>query len=240
MSVINKPRLPHVHVPLVGEDSNALAIIGRARLAMRRAGIDEATREEYCEEATSDDYDHLLATTMSWFSVTPVPGVVLASPRTPLGAQARFMTAVDAINQAGVRFVFNVDTDCRCCVVESDLGIESKDVPYAWTHGGPVDEVHWDESGDPYTLELEPECECDNGEEWDEEIEESSYYEYTCDLCSGHWRPDSYPASSLYVNHGPDLSVPTLVTQVFRDHGFQVEWDGSLTSCVEVHFAEAI
>jgi hypothetical protein len=53
---------------LVGEDGNAFNILGRARQALRLAGRgDEWTT--FKTEATSADYDHLLATVMKWFEV---------------------------------------------------------------------------------------------------------------------------------------------------------------------------
>ena len=57
-----------INVPLVGEDGNAFAILGRVKRIMRRAGIDDQW-EEFHKEATASDYDHLLMTVMRWFSV---------------------------------------------------------------------------------------------------------------------------------------------------------------------------
>jgi hypothetical protein len=64
-------RAPNVDRPvlvLVGEDGNAFNILGRARQALRLAGRgdDWAAFEA---EATSGDYDQLLATVMDWFEV---------------------------------------------------------------------------------------------------------------------------------------------------------------------------
>jgi hypothetical protein len=59
-----------VDLPLVGEDGNAFAIMGRAASAMRRAGFTSEEREEYQTEAMSGDYDHLLQTTMSYFDTS--------------------------------------------------------------------------------------------------------------------------------------------------------------------------
>jgi len=52
-----------VEVKLIGEDGNAFLILGSVEKAMRRAGIDQETRDLYNEQATSGDYDHLLAVT---------------------------------------------------------------------------------------------------------------------------------------------------------------------------------
>lgn len=62
------PKYPDVKVQLVGNDGNAFAILGRVRSALKRAGHAEAV-EEYTKEATSGDYDNLLAVTMDYVDV---------------------------------------------------------------------------------------------------------------------------------------------------------------------------
>jgi hypothetical protein len=53
---------------LIGQDGNAFNVLGKARRALRQAGRgDEWMTFE--AEATSGDYDHLLATAMDWFDV---------------------------------------------------------------------------------------------------------------------------------------------------------------------------
>lgn len=59
-------KYPEVNVPLVGEDGNAFAILGRVQKAMRRAGVPKEELDAYFAEATSGDYDHLLRVTMEW------------------------------------------------------------------------------------------------------------------------------------------------------------------------------
>ena len=56
----------NVYVKLVGEDGNAFAIMGRVIKAMRDGGVDPKIIQEYRDEATSGDYDHLLAITMDY------------------------------------------------------------------------------------------------------------------------------------------------------------------------------
>jgi hypothetical protein len=53
----------------VGEDGNAFAILGRVIRAMQRAGLTDEEVAEFRREATSGDYDHLLATAMRWVDV---------------------------------------------------------------------------------------------------------------------------------------------------------------------------
>lgn len=54
-------RFPDVVVKLVGEDGNAFSILGRVSKALKRAGYADGAKE-FMAEATSGDYDHLLAT----------------------------------------------------------------------------------------------------------------------------------------------------------------------------------
>jgi hypothetical protein len=67
------PKYPDIVVPMLGEDGNAFAVMGRAKRAIQRSGLDREERkrvlDEYMAEAMSGDYDHLLATTMDYFEV---------------------------------------------------------------------------------------------------------------------------------------------------------------------------
>ena len=63
MGNTSKPKLK-----LIGEDGNAFSILGRAKRALVEAGREDEV-QEYMEEATSGDYDHLLQVTMRWFEV---------------------------------------------------------------------------------------------------------------------------------------------------------------------------
>ena len=65
---VTEAKYPQINVQLVGLDGNAFSILGRAQKAAKRAGLDKAEIEKYVDEATSGDYDHLLLTTMNWFS----------------------------------------------------------------------------------------------------------------------------------------------------------------------------
>lgn len=59
-------RFPEVNVPLVGEDGNAFAILGRTKKALERGGATPEEVDEFMAEAKSGDYDHLLQTVMAW------------------------------------------------------------------------------------------------------------------------------------------------------------------------------
>jgi hypothetical protein len=66
----NEVKYPDVHVKLTGKDGNAFATLGRVRGALRNAGVPMGEIEEFMPEATSDDYDQLLATCMRWVDVS--------------------------------------------------------------------------------------------------------------------------------------------------------------------------
>jgi hypothetical protein len=57
---------PDITVRLVGEDGNAFAILGRVTRAMRRSKLPKAEIDAFMKEATSGDYNKLLATCMRW------------------------------------------------------------------------------------------------------------------------------------------------------------------------------
>lgn len=63
-----KPRYPEINVPMVGEDGNAFAILARVKQIMARNDM-TGLYDEFRAEATSGDYDNLLATVMRWFMV---------------------------------------------------------------------------------------------------------------------------------------------------------------------------
>ena len=62
------PKVDRLVLTLIGEDGNAFAILGKARRALLLAGRDDEWGA-FQAEATSADYDHLLATVMRWFEV---------------------------------------------------------------------------------------------------------------------------------------------------------------------------
>ena len=57
-------------VPLSKNDGNAYAILALVRRALKRAGADDQTLQQFYEEATQGDYDHLLSTILKWVDVT--------------------------------------------------------------------------------------------------------------------------------------------------------------------------
>lgn len=66
---IDAPKYPEIEVRLVGEDGNAVAIMGRVSNAMRKAGVSQEEINAYLDESMSGDYDNLLRTAVKWVSV---------------------------------------------------------------------------------------------------------------------------------------------------------------------------
>jgi hypothetical protein len=63
-------KYPSVLVPMTGEDGNALFIIGRVAMALKRAGVSPDEIVEFRAEAMSGDYDNVIQTVMRWVSVS--------------------------------------------------------------------------------------------------------------------------------------------------------------------------
>ena len=57
-------------VKLVGEEGNAFAIMGRVQRALKQAGADKEYIDQYLNEATSGNYDHLLQVTIEYADVS--------------------------------------------------------------------------------------------------------------------------------------------------------------------------
>ncbi len=55
-----------VKLEMVGLDGNAFSILGRARKALKQAGMSDQV-DEFHKEATDGDFDHLLQTCIKWF-----------------------------------------------------------------------------------------------------------------------------------------------------------------------------
>jgi len=56
-------------VKLTGHDGNAFAIMGRVKKALRHNGADKEYIDRYLNEATSGDYNNLLAVCMNYVDV---------------------------------------------------------------------------------------------------------------------------------------------------------------------------
>ena len=63
------PKHPDIKVKLVGTDGNAFSVLSRVRRAMKAAGLPQEEIEAFTKEATSGNYDNLLATCMKWVTV---------------------------------------------------------------------------------------------------------------------------------------------------------------------------
>ena len=65
-----KPKYPNVEVQLSNEDGNAFLIMGRVIRALRKGGATPEEIKWFQNEATSGDYEHLLATCAVWVVVS--------------------------------------------------------------------------------------------------------------------------------------------------------------------------
>ena len=74
-----KPKLK-----LIGADGNAFNLLGLARRDAKRAGWPQAKIDEFFQEATSGDYDHLLQTCMKYFDVESADSKATGGPTTAL------------------------------------------------------------------------------------------------------------------------------------------------------------
>lgn len=66
----SSPRYPEVVCKLVGENGNAFNLLAIVGSGLYRAGVPQEDRDRFTREATSGNYDHLLATCMKWVTVT--------------------------------------------------------------------------------------------------------------------------------------------------------------------------
>ena len=62
-------KYPNITVTLVGVDGNAFSILGEVRKALRKGGVPAEQVKEFMMEATSGNYDHLLATVAEWVNM---------------------------------------------------------------------------------------------------------------------------------------------------------------------------
>ncbi len=62
-------KYPDIQVPLIGEDGNAFAIMGRVQRHLKENGVPKEEIEQYLKESQSGDYDNLLATTARWVTI---------------------------------------------------------------------------------------------------------------------------------------------------------------------------
>jgi hypothetical protein len=63
------PKYPNITAKLIGQDGNAYAIIGTVQRELRRGGVSSDEINEFVTEATSGDYDNVIATAVRWVKV---------------------------------------------------------------------------------------------------------------------------------------------------------------------------
>ncbi len=72
MEEITPKLTSHIKVKLTEIDSNAFVILSECRKQLRKSGLENWNTiwSTIHEEATSGDYDNLVATAMKWFDVS--------------------------------------------------------------------------------------------------------------------------------------------------------------------------
>lgn len=66
---MNEIKHPEITVKIIMADGNAFNILGICTRAMRQAHLSQNEIDQFMQEATSGNYDHLLAVVMAWFDV---------------------------------------------------------------------------------------------------------------------------------------------------------------------------
>ncbi len=62
-------KYPDITVNIIGQNGNAFCILGICKRVMEHAKLPQTEIDAFMTEAMSGDYDHLLATVVSWFEV---------------------------------------------------------------------------------------------------------------------------------------------------------------------------
>ena len=62
-------RYPAVQVPLIGRDSNALAVVAAVSRALEQAGVRQEEITNFYDEALTGDYNTVLQTALRWITV---------------------------------------------------------------------------------------------------------------------------------------------------------------------------
>ena len=119
--------------------------------------------------------------------------------------QTMFDLAVKTIRSYGIKVRRNVQSCCRGCVTPNQLGVKSSNHPIIWHFGGQGDAFTWDMHG-------------------------NAVYRHGDRFTKGQ------PVDTIYFNWS-NLSdeQARAVVAVFRNHGFDAEWDGNDMRCIQVH-----
>jgi hypothetical protein len=241
MTEIIKP-----YVPLLGEDGNATAIVGRTRTALRRAGNSQEVVDGYVEEALSGSYDHVLATTLSYTTQEPPPP--------PPGDAEALEQALLSLKDIGIDARPNF-LCCGSCAVSAIASESGEDADFAYWH------AQDDEGAFPWEEEVEScygcggtgdvDCEDCHGDGEYEDGEECESCDGTgnryCDFCDGNGetreeateRSGSDLIGDLYIGYGGKdeeraKEVGQYVVAAIEAVGYTTEWDGDSMTRIKV------
>lgn len=123
--------------------------------------------------------------------------------------QQAFKNVGKELRKQGVQFRMNVMECCRGCISHEKLNLKNEDQPYGFTYGGQGGRITWNS-------------------------EDQVVYADSLTKKYRYGRPrNGELVDAVYVNHGNGSAEK--IAQAFRDGGFEVEWDGTDGSCVEIH-----
>lgn len=120
--------------------------------------------------------------------------------------ERRFKAAVRDLRRAGVKWHTNVKKCCRSCVTGQELGLTG-DNDLTTKYG-------WTYGSQGCNIR------------WDAQGQPEK------EMSRSRWEIPSHDPISVYAYHGNGAGQ--LIADTFRQHGFQVDWDGSDVKAVEV------
>lgn len=125
--------------------------------------------------------------------------------------EERYKKAVAQLQIAGVVVLENYPSCCGSCAgydIGTNLGLDGKDVIYFINEQN--NGLIWDSEGNPHNFD----------------------WEWTDNTLSG--RETSLSKGIYWKHDGPNAA--RLTTEIFRGHGFEVEWNGSDMQCPYLKF----
>lgn len=121
-----------------------------------------------------------------------------------------FDSAMRELRKSGINARRNVKGCCRSCL----SGVLPKDKPIIWHYGGQGNSFTWRDDKPVHTYEAS------KGWWEDEKILESIFF--------NHY--------GLLTESGEITEAGQLVLDTFRKHGYEIKWDGTKFTCLEVVF----
>jgi hypothetical protein len=132
--------------------------------------------------------------------------------------EERYKRALEYVLMMDVKVYVNYPLCCASCA-QYEIGYQKKIEDYVFFVNEQGNALEW-KNGMPYHYEMQ------EATSWLEDEEE--------DLPLVKY---SYPATAVYFHHDGEHAA-RILTQALRDHGFRVEWDGTMDNSVTLHIDE--